>query len=604
MRKQKAEGSVNTEWVERTAVNKLESALLSTGLVVPTIPTGDNAPSWDGEISLYRSQASFPKRELVGRIPVQVKGTYVRRFQEKADYQVEVVDLRNFFRDGGAIFFVVQIITDEQYKIFYTPLLRFQLRRLLEQAGNQKTKQITLEEFPIKDKGGMVRILSDFLTNREKQWNLLPNIKSLNDLAEGGTVIDHLGFTIPRYGLKSYDDVLNELLEHPIYIYAKPMGIEADFAVDCIRPEAIITHHNTQVTVNGEILYDRIDIVRQSGNIKSFKLGTGIVGTITQNKLNFQYNSCETLRDQICQLRLLTALMRGESVKIGSMVLPCADFKLTGHTRQEMEQRLSWLQTVAKVLKQLQVKKDLNLAEMTDEEYQRLQYLVIGIEKGVPVPFSFDGLLAYGKIELGNISILLSLRKSEDGKGAYLSNFFDIENLKITTEKDQSPDDGFAISPYVLMDAALLSQIDNVDLDGIVQSVEKQAYSAPYGDRIIGLVLELLKLYDQNSCAKILDVCLKLLSFVEKHHDIPEEVIMINRLQIEKRRRALLAEERKYLFSLKRSGVILPYQFAASILLESFQEADLIYEQMTDDERRMFDGYPIESLWKNEDHKA
>ena len=117
MRKQKAEGSVNTEWVERTAVNKLESALLTTGLVGPTIPTGDKAPSWDGEISLYRSQASFPKRELVGRIPVQVKGTYVRRFQEKADYQVEVVDLRNFFRDGGAIFFVVQIITDEQYKI-------------------------------------------------------------------------------------------------------------------------------------------------------------------------------------------------------------------------------------------------------------------------------------------------------------------------------------------------------------------------------------------------------------------------------------------------------------------------------------------------------
>ena len=53
MRKQKAEESVNTEWVERTAVNRLESALLSTGLVVPTIPTGDKGPSWDGEIRLY-----------------------------------------------------------------------------------------------------------------------------------------------------------------------------------------------------------------------------------------------------------------------------------------------------------------------------------------------------------------------------------------------------------------------------------------------------------------------------------------------------------------------------------------------------------------------
>lgn len=83
MRKQKTKELVNTEWVERIAVNRLESALLSTGLVVPTIPTGDKAPSWDGEISLYSSQTSFPKRKLVGRIPVQVKGTHVRMLQKR-----------------------------------------------------------------------------------------------------------------------------------------------------------------------------------------------------------------------------------------------------------------------------------------------------------------------------------------------------------------------------------------------------------------------------------------------------------------------------------------------------------------------------------------
>ena len=599
MRKQKAEESVNTEWVERIAVNRLESALLSTGLVVPTIPTGDKAPSWDGEISLYPSQISFPKSELVGRIPVQVKGTYVKEFQKKAVYQVDVADLRNFFRDGGAIFFVVQIKTDEQYRIFYTPLLRFQLRRLLEQAGNQKTKQITLEEFPIKDKSGMVRILSDFLANREKQRTLLPNVKSLNDLATSGMVIDHLGFSVPGFGLKRFDDVADELLQHPVCIYAKPSGVEANFAVDLIRPEAIITHQNMQVTVNGEVLYDQIDIIRKPGNIKSFQLGPGIIGTISQNKLNFQYHSCDTLQEQIRQLRLLTALMRGEPVEIGPLVLPYADFKLTGHTQQEMEQRLSWLQTIARVLKQLHVNKDLNLSKMTDEEYQKLRNVVIGIDKGVPVPFSFDGALAYGKIEFGGISVLLNLKKSEDGKGVYLSNFFDMENLKMTTEAGQSPDDGFAISPYILMDATLLSELDNVDLNEIVPSVEKQPYSAPYGDKIIGLSLELLKLYDQNKNAEILDICLELLSFVGKDPDIPKEIITINCLQTEKRRRALTAEEKKYLFTLKKSEGNISYQFAASILLESFQEADLIYEQMSEEERKPFDGYPIENLWKN-----
>lgn len=401
------------------------------------------------------------------------------------------------------------------------------------------------------------------------------------------------------YYYNKFDDVADELLQHPVCIYAKPSGVEANFAVDLIRPEAIITHQNMQVTMNGEVLYDQIDIIRKPGNIKSFQLGPGIIGTISQNKLNFQYHSCDTLQEQIRQLRLFTALMRGEPVEIGPLVLPYADFKLTGHTQQEMEQRLSWLQTIARVLKQLHVNKDLNLSKMTDEEYQKLRNVVIGIDKGVPVPFSFDGVLAYGKIEFGGISVLLNLKKSEDGKGVYLSNFFDMENLKMTAEAGQSPDDGFAISPYILMDATLLSELDNVDLNEIVPSVEKQPYSAPYGDKIIGLSLELLKLYDQNKNAEILDICLELLSFVGKDPDIPKEIITINCLQTEKRRRALTAEEKKYLFTLKKSEGNISYQFAASILLESFQEADLIYEQMSEEERKLFDGYPIENLWKN-----
>ena len=296
--------------------------------------------------------------------------------------------------------------------------------------------------------------------------------------------------------------------------------------------------------------------------------------------------------------------MRGEPVKIVPLVLPYEDFKLTGHTQQEMEQKLSWLQTIARVLERLHVKKDLNLAKMTDEEYQKLRNVVIGIDQGVPVPFSFDGVLAYGKIEFGGISVLLNLKKSEDGKGVYLSNFFDMENLKMTDEAGQSPNDGFAISPYILMDATLLSELDNVDLNEIVQSVEKQSYSTPYGDRIINLTLELLKLYDQSKNLKILDVCLQLLSFVGEHRDTPKELIAINRLQIEKRRRVLSTEEKEYLLTLKRPEVILPYQFAASILLESFQEADLIYERMNENERKLFDGFPIENLWRNSDYRS
>lgn len=128
-------------------------------------------------------------------------------------------------------------------------------------------------------------------------------------------------------------------------------------------------------------------------------------------------------------------------------------------------------------------------------------------------------------------------------------------------------------------------------------------YSIKYAS-IINLTLELLKLYDQTKSTEVLDICLNLLSFVEQHHDIPEEVIIVNRLQIEKRRRALSAEEKEYLFMLERPGIVLPYQLAASILLESFQEAELIYKQMSEDERKLFDRFPIKNLWRNSIQKS
>ena len=71
----------------------------------------------------------------------------------------------------------------------------------------------------------------------------------------------------------------------------------------------------------------------------------------------------------------------------------------------------------------------------------------------------------------------------------------------------------------------------------------------------------------------------------------------INRLQTEKRRRRLTIGEKQYLMSMKLSGFPLQYQLAANILLESFQEAQMIYDLLPDDERKMFDTFPINNLW-------
>ena len=108
----------NSNVIELASINKLKDAVLRTEIIEPEIHENDKTPSWDGELRLYKSRESFSKNRLVGRIPVQVKGTWVERFQKsRASFQFNVSDLQNYLTDGGVMFFLVQIKSYDAYKI-------------------------------------------------------------------------------------------------------------------------------------------------------------------------------------------------------------------------------------------------------------------------------------------------------------------------------------------------------------------------------------------------------------------------------------------------------------------------------------------------------
>ena len=276
---------VDTTIIEMSAVNKLEAALLSTGMIVPNISKSDSVPSWDGEILLYKSRDDLSKGNLSGKIPVQVKGTMVTRFEKKkAVFQADVRDLQNYFNDNGAMFFLIQLKDFDTYKIYYASLLPFDLRRLLEQAEGQKTKQITLDEFPYKYRDGIVRVVSDFIINKNKRAQLLPNVRSLVDLENSKIEVEKLELSVPCFGIKTEDEMFSEMLARPLYVYAKPQNIEASFVVDRVRAEKVVIQKKTPVIVDGEILFDKIEEIRQNGKEKQLKVGNDITILLNEQK--------------------------------------------------------------------------------------------------------------------------------------------------------------------------------------------------------------------------------------------------------------------------------------------------------------------------------
>ena len=588
---------IDTTIIEMSAVNKLEASLLSTGMIVPNISKADKVPSWDGEILLYKTKEDLSKGNLSGIIPVQIKGTMVERFEKKkAVFQADVRDLRNYYNDNGAMFFLVQLKDFDTYKIYYTSLLPFDLRRLLEQAEGQKTKQITLELFPHKYRDGVVRVVSDFIINKNKRAQLLPNVRSLEDLKKSKMDVEKLEFSVPHFGVKNEDEMFSEIFARPIYVYAKPQNIEASFVVDKIRPEALFIHQQMPVVVNGEVLYSQVEEVRQPGKDKQLKIGNDITIHLSKGIWTINYSFKGPLREQIREMKILLALAKGQEVKIGNHLSSKGNINLNGHTLEELEKRLSDLILADAALKKLHVKKDLNFGCLSEHELINLTHLVRGIMDGISVPFSIDGKPGAGTLSIGNIKVAISSKCHPSGKGFLISDFFD--GQFVLAKEGDSPENGFAISPYLLMKSSWFIELDNADLSLVAESVIKCPFSEAYAEYSLNLVLELIRLFDDTGNHQALDVATQIINHIKKYDEQQEDLYRINQIQIEKRRRNLSKEEVKYLVSLKAPGIPIQYQLAANILLNSFQEAAIVYDQLSNQEKQFFDAFPIRTLWK------
>jgi len=491
----------------------------------------------------------------------------------------------------------------DSYRIYYRCLLPLDLRRLTSCSKDQKTKRIKLEQFPHKYCDGMIGLLTDFNRDKKKQATLLPNILSMSDAISSGTEFEQFELTIPSAS-QNKGDIIDQLLNSTPYIYAKPKGVNVSFVVDKLHPEQIISTNNTPIFANGEKLYSGFDIVRKAGGVKEYKVGTDITVSFDGTTMYLNYDFRGTLREQVSEMKLLSALMQGQEVRIGVIPVGNSSVSTDQHSLPEILDRLQGLKDIQNTLNVLHIEKDLNYGELRESDFVVLNQLVIGILKKKPTALSANGKAGVGKITIGNINILLSCKKNECGHGFNIYNFFDSEGM-VLTEKGKSPSEGVPISPYVVLSADDFQVIDNICYSGIVDSVKSFPFSKFYGEKIVWLILQLLEFYDtqKSKDAVILNVIEELSDYLIINDPDNRDLYQINNLQAQKRKRTLTESEIKYLMALKSPDSPLQYKLAASILLESYCEAQELYEMMNEEMQIEFDKYPICNLWKTKSRK-
>ena len=180
----------NNKRIEETATTALKAALLRCPILDSYIDSNDKTPSWDGTVFVYRNEKQ-KKADLIGRAPIQVKGTEKVIISDTASFSCQVSDLNNYYRDGGCVFFLISVDASvSTAKIYYASLHVYDLKRILDDAGNQKTTTIKLERFPQDDSNEVTSIFMSFVENSRKQTSFIgKEIVSLEQLEEKGVGI-------------------------------------------------------------------------------------------------------------------------------------------------------------------------------------------------------------------------------------------------------------------------------------------------------------------------------------------------------------------------------------------------------------------------------
>ena len=438
--------------IEGLAVNAVDDAISKTDYLVSDIKKNDKTPSFDGTVFVYSKPGNnHSKRDLVGIVPVQVKGTtIVNTFKNHIVFVVEISDLINFRKTGGVLYFVVNIINDGSEKIiYYLELLPYKINQILKNLkDNQKTVSLTFNEFPMSS-NEVSNIFFNFNRDMEKQ-SLLRNGEYSIEQASKDLDLTKWNFGTTYTGIgynKSNPD--DYLLNHGIYIYASNAEGNINIPLNYIdKIEAIYREINKNVSVNGKIYYKSWKLISErDGN--SIAIGKSFKFKLLKDRFNIKYTLNGTLDERILDLEFLLAMFKYKEFSIGDNRFtfnPTENEEASFHLC-EAKLQLKHLKNVKKVLDYLGVKKPLDVTMVDNQSEAHIQVLIKAFIDKLPVEINEVIQSPVTYVKVGNLKVLLNFKHVE-GRKYIIENFFGTKLEIVAQDQNGIIEDTSQIKQY------------------------------------------------------------------------------------------------------------------------------------------------------------
>ncbi len=599
----------DTKTIEEKALNYFKAFIEDSKVISQFLSEDDKEPCWDGHLYLY-SDGNRDKEHLLGRVPVQIKGTEVDSFDTKQmKFKLEKTDLNAYLREP-TFFIVCQIKKDsKERKLFYLELLPDLVKRLLQDMDRQKSIKT------------MFSPLTEDLTELEDQLRIfMSNSKmmisfaqakpfSMADAVEKG--IKEFSFVAPSR-FTELKQLFKYLSTHETYFYAKVLK---EFDVDIPLSDgparlAFKMKGDGNVKVGNKVFYKGY-----TSEVKDGRMVVTIANAITidmpmdtsdivkptiKMKIREHY-----LKDAINDAEFAVALNDYGVLNVGGVDLQLA-VKEKDYVEDLRKKLVRWRE-LDRVLDKLHVTKAFDLTKITEEQSHQIDLLIDTVGRGnkVKLPGQQSTLLI---MEISNLTLLLWCAVDKDDVCS-IGDFFDntiVLSYQVNEEKVNA-----SLFSY-LREEKFWERVDNIDFDNIVASAEKAAkghvfcYQMSNFD-VVAMISasDNTKESDPERSKMLLEKALELDEWLIDND--PQQGMrpmhVVNKLQIIKRQRELSESEKSVLEEMLGSeGQEDMIKVAVYLLLDRQDEAQAVFETLSEDDKKRFMEFPI---WRfHEIHEA
>ena len=593
--------------IEELAVAAVKKSISRTEHLKPLINTGDKEASWDGNIYIH-TEGSQSKNGIT-RIPVQVKGrdcsdkniTIID--EDTVSYPVLTIDLSNYYKDGGTIYFLV-VIQENPYResIYYANLLPWDIYEYLKKANTQKSIHVTFRIFPSEKPEEIENIVIRANRDKQKQASII-NLtnEDLENYKHGNYKRQ---FEVSMSPNSSFLQAFNTQLP---YIYAEvTSGIKIPIS-KAVKIQAWAHEIPCNVSVNNKTFYNTYkrneDVLGDITLIFGEYVYLAMKHPLKGNKTSPGTLTCEmkgTLDQQIKNYSFFYEVIKNNVYEIDGKKYSCHlsdDQDLLNNT----ESRINFLVRFRCALNNAGYSDDIPIEDFDDKTWKLVDdFCTVFYDKK---EINFKSLTVgkyYCCITFGKTVIPIFV--SKDNTICEIQNpYIQLPLLCTLIETNEK----YPISPYVIFNDHLLSSVTYLDFDSIYKGLLNVEMSDVYHGYITNLILRVLNASDSDAPLKnkYLDFAMNVTRWLyEKSKDMDintKEITLLNLMQIKKRLQPLETNDINRLHALLEDHpqMCIQNKIGLYILTGQLDCAYYLWGQLPENDQKAFLRYPIMHFW-------